>query len=199
MTEDQIRELVCDTEEYASLISETNYLREKFMLLCRSFLQPGVSMHTAIESFDLAFDIENAAGEQLDVLGLYVGVKRQLDYSPSEGGPEMDDEEFRTMIRLKVAQNIWDGTNEGASEAYRKIFGDKFTFVQADNMDLSVSVTCSGDVTSRQVEIITYTKSLLIPAGVSFTFTVNGASIEMNMQTDTIVSGTLHVENVTAD
>ena len=169
------------------------------MLLCRSFLHPGASLHTAIESFDLAFDIDNAAGEQLDILGSYVGIKRMLNYAPSEGDPEMSDDEFRTMIRLKIAQNVWDGTNKGAQQAYKEVFGDKFTFTQSDNMDCTVSVTCSGDVTSRQVEIITYTKSLLIPAGVSFTFTVNGAAIEIAMQTDVIVSGTLHVENVTAD
>lgn len=199
MTDSEISILVAETEDYARLISEKNYLRQKFMLYFRSTIRPGVSLQSVLGAFDLAFDVNNAAGEQLDVIGSCVGVNRTLSHAPSEGGLDMDDEEYRTMIRMKIAQNVWDGTNKGAMQTYREVFGDSFSFVQLDNQDMTVSLSVSGDVSTRQVEILTYTKSLLVPTGVGFTFTVNGSEVELDLSTDFVASGTLQLEGVTAD
>lgn len=199
MTENEIVELKAKTEEYALYISEQNYRREKFMLLFRSIVRPGAALSTVIDSFLNAFDVKNAAGAQLDDIGALVGVGRTLAHAPSEGGINMDDDEFRTMILMKIARNFWDGTNQGAADTYKAVLGDGFTFAQSDNQDMSVSIACSGLTSSRIVEILTYTSNLLVPAGVLATITVNGEEININMETDVIISGSLLTGSVTAD
>ena len=199
MTENEIIELVSVTEEYASLVSEKNYRKNNFMLLLRSVLRPGIALDTVLDSFNSAFDINNAAGAQLDTIGLLVGVERTLAHAPSEGGIEMDDEEFRMMILMKIAQNFWDGTNKGAADTYKSVFGDRFTFAQSDNLNMTVSISCFGLSSSRIIEILAYTNNILVPAGVSATITVNGETIEITMQGDVIISGTLLTGSVSAD
>ena len=197
MTESEI--LVAMTEEYALYISEKNYGREKFMELFRSIIRPGTALNTVIESFSTAFDVKNAAGAQLDTIGSLVGVSRTLTHAPSDGGIDMDDDELRTMILMKIARNFWDGTNQGAAETYRSVFGEDFTFAQYDNQNMTVSIECSGISSTRVIEILVYTNNLLVPAGVSATVSVNGQEVELNMETDVIVSGTLLTGCVTAD
>lgn len=199
MTDSERLELETTTEQYAQMVSENNYLREKFNLLFRSVLRPGVNLSSVLQSFDLAFDISNAAGAQLDMIGLIVGVNRTLTKLPTTGSRDMDDEEMRTMIRMKIAQNTWDGTNKGATDTYNEIFGDSFLFTQVDNQDMTVSIVCDGEISTRQVEILTYTRNLLVPSGVSFTLTVNGEEIDISMESDAVVSGTLNSGFVTAD
>ena len=199
MTENEIVELEATTEEYALLASEKNYRRKNFMLLLRSILRPGTGLNTVLESFSEAFDIGNAAGAQLDMIGSLVGVKRTLSHAPSEGGIDMDDDELRTMILMKVAQNVWDGTNQGAVDTYKTVFGDRFTFAQTDNLNMTASVVCSGLSSSRIVEIMAYTGNILVPAGVSVTITVNGETIDIELNSDVIVSGTLQTGSVTVN
>ena len=197
MTDNEV--LVAMTEEYALLISEKNYGREKFMELFRSIIRPGTALNSVIESFSSAFDVRNAAGAQLDIIGSLVGVKRTLSHAPSEGGIDMDDDELRTMILMKIARNFWDGTNKGAAETYKSVFGEEFTFAQYDNQNMTVSIECSGISSSRIIEILVYTNNLLVPAGVSATVSVNGEEVELNMESDVIVSGVLLTGSVTAD
>lgn len=50
-----------------------------------------------------AYDISSAVGVQLDVLGKYVGVSRNV--SAFSGPITLDDADFRTIINLKIVQN----------------------------------------------------------------------------------------------
>lgn len=199
MTENEILELETQTEEYASLFSGANYKRKNFMLFTRSILKPGVDLQAVITSFDLAFDLHNAAGDQLDIIGSLVGVDRILKRTPANGNRTMDDTEFRMMIQMKVARNTWDGSNASAKSIYKSIFGESITIDQIDNQNMSVSVVAQGDISTRQAEILAYTDNLLIPCGVSFTFSVNNVVVELDMETGIMVSGTLRMDGVNVE
>lgn len=197
--EEWMDELVADTEDYAYLLSQKNYEREKFNLFTRSLLQPGVSMSTMLECLSMVFDIDNAAGAQLDIIGSWVGVSRMLSYSPTTGDREMSDDELRMMIRLKIASNAWDGSNEDANRIYSRVLENADIHItQEDNQDMSVDAVVYGDVTTRQAEIIRNTNALMIPVGVGVNVSIIGGDTDFTLNVGALATGTLRIDSVTA-
>lgn len=97
------------------------------------------------------FDLDTAVGKQLDAIGYWVGVKRQVDtpiqgayftwgdaahpredgwsygvwkqqYDPSTGIEYLPDDAFRTIIRARIAGNQWDGSIPGAYQVWDQAF-----------------------------------------------------------------------------
>lgn len=94
-----------------------------------------------------------------------------LDYNPEDVALPtntrlMNDDEYRMMIKLRIARNQWDGTNESAEEIYRTILGDSINLRQKDNQDCSIDIRVDGTTTQRLTRILEETDNLLVPAGV---------------------------------
>ena len=168
MTEQEIIELFSDTEDYALLISERNYERTKYMELVRSLIKPGINLNELMDSIDMVFALDNAAGVQLDIIGMIVGASRELNYSPTTGSRIMDDDEFRLVIKLTIAQNTWDGTLGSLSKIYGGIFGDSVRLQYQDNQDMTVTINAYGDINTRQLDILNGSGLILVPTGVHF-------------------------------
>ena len=198
MTEEERVELESDTEEYAELLSQKNYEREKFNLLLRSFLEPGVNLDELLESFVLAFDMDNADGKQLDVIGSLIGASRLLPYVPSEGDREMDDDEFRMVLKLTVAQNTWDGTLGSLGPIYRDVFGDDVSIRYADNQNMTVDINVYGDLSSREAEILDNSGLMLKPVGVGKTVILSGGSATASVYGQVEITGIGYVETAIA-
>ena len=156
-----------DKEFYKNLIPIKNYSKERYMAYLDAVLSHGAMLGTMVETMSEAFDIDNAAGDQLDMLGALVGIDRLLPYVPATGTREMDDDEFRIAIKMKIGRNVWDGTNEAAIDLYNQLFSGSVSIVYEDNQDMSVSFSIYGSVSAREAEILNATGVLLIPAGVS--------------------------------
>jgi len=198
VTEEERVELESDTEEYAELLSQKNYEREKFNLLLRSFLEPGVNLDELLESFVLAFDMDNADGKQLDVIGSLIGASRLLPYVPSEGDREMDDDEFRMVLKLTVAQNTWDGTLGSLGPIYRDVFGDDVSIRYADNQNMTVDINVYGDLSSREAEILDNSGLMLKPVGVGKTVILSGGSATASVYGQVEITGIGYVETAIA-
>ena len=65
-----------DIEKYKLLIPNENYRKEKYMKFVEAVLTPVMNQGSLVESMEQAFDIYNAAGDQLDILGELVGIDR---------------------------------------------------------------------------------------------------------------------------
>lgn len=198
MTEDELLDLESDTEEYADLLSQANYNREKFNLLLRSMLKPGVSLIECLQSLNLVFDLDNAVGDQLDIIGNIVGASRLLNYVPASGDRVMDDNEFRIVIKLTIAQNAWDGTLGSLKEIYEQTLGEGVKIKFTDNQDMTVTINVSGDLTTREVEILRDAGLFLVPVGVGKTVTTTGGAVTFTAVTGVVVSGISHTESVVA-
>lgn len=72
-------------EYYESLITSEYRLAKKYKKMVGDMTKYGLATDTAAESFQKAFDVETAEGDQLDTLGEIVGVSRTLDFEPPEG------------------------------------------------------------------------------------------------------------------
>jgi hypothetical protein len=92
------------------------------------------------------FDLDTAVGQQLDMLGQWVGISRFISapldqwfsfnqknvgfdqgewLSPYETANQvirLDDEHYRTVLRAKIVANQWDGTIPGAYEPWQVLF-----------------------------------------------------------------------------
>lgn len=158
-----------DINRYLILPTSKNLGRPKFMGYLEAVLEHMVALGVAGESIGSAFDVQNAAGSQLDVIGELVGLPRLLPYLPATGTREMDDDEYRLALMMKIARNEWDGTNESAVEIIRNYAAGEMSISFVDNQDSTVDYSITGTDSTRLIEIFNAANLLLVPSGVSST------------------------------
>ena len=194
-----LEELVSDTEEYASLITQYNYNKPKFNILARSVFYPGVNNNALVDAMSMSFDIDNACGVQLDVIGRLIGLGRLLTYVPASGDRVMDDDEYRLALKLTIAKNTWDGTLGSLRQIYKDALREDISIVYVDNQDMSVDINIYGSATTRQTEMMNRSGLLLVPVGVGKSVNVVGddttVSLNMNVEISGIewLDGIVHV------
>lgn len=75
---------VKDEDYYRKLITSEYRLAPKFNETVRRMVRYGVKLDSSVLDIVDKFDIETAAGGQLDILGRCVGVTRELSFEPSQ-------------------------------------------------------------------------------------------------------------------
>lgn len=139
------------------------------------------------ESMIDKFDVDNARGDQLDILAKWIGAVRAVPVpikglyftwgdtaltgwgsgrwkgvgDPDDGISTLSDSEMRVVLRLKIAANAWDGTSESMYEAFKKYLGSKATFRITDNQDMTVTI----DILSNPDGGLTEVEKALINMG----------------------------------
>ena len=126
-------------DEYLALVPSQHADKPRFMATLRAFLEPLCAMQELATQMGNAYDVDTAVGEQLDVIGRWVGIARSapgiLDgfiftWDDTErtgwdngiwegyaaGAYELPDDLYRTQIKAKIIANRWDGSIPGAYE-----------------------------------------------------------------------------------
>src|SRR5690242_16704534 len=67
---------MASVEDYTALVTSAYSDKPKFMALVRAKVQPWVDLINFLESLPAKFDLDIAAGEQLDWIGQWVGISR---------------------------------------------------------------------------------------------------------------------------
>jgi hypothetical protein len=141
-----------------------------------------------------AFDLDFAVGVQLDQVGLWVGQSRVIvialesvfltfdgpaklgwdngvwkqRYDDTTTQFSLPDEDYRLLLRAKIAANSWDGTLAGAQRAYGYIFprtSGTQVFVQ-DNQDKTFTLNQAGlSLSAVRQALLTGGYLALRPAG----------------------------------
>ncbi|WP_336818119.1 DUF2612 domain-containing protein [Cedecea sp. MMO-103] len=187
--------------KYTELI--TNYHRGKVKFTAHVDLSTGGILETSdnTNGFISKFDIDNAAGEQLDILGLWIGRTREITapienyffsfdspslgfdygtwknrYDPESGIIKVGDVDYRTMLRAKIGANNWDGTSETLPAILQSIYPNgEITITYSDNQDMTMTIFIAGDViTNITKEIIRQGYLAVKPAGVTAVYKING-------------------------
>lgn len=117
------------------------------------------------------YDVDTAVGQQLDVIGIWVGFSRNVqvpllgvffewdgsnpyvgwDYGiwQDEDSPAaitiLPDDVYRKFIKAKIAANHWDGTTDGAYEVWSEAFPDIELLIQ-DGLDMSYKIAFVGGI-----------------------------------------------------
>lgn len=113
-----------------------------------------------------AFEIDEAVGRQLDIIGDIVGVGRQLGYEMSDGTSIMDDEIYRICLKAKIVKNHWKGQIQELVDTWQVLFPDTTAFEIRDHQDMTFSVVVEGDFSPLAWEVISHRYILPKPEGV---------------------------------
>ncbi len=101
-----------DATQYTKLVTSEHSSKPNFMAFVAALVQTFVDQQKLLASFSALFDVDLAVGDQLDKIGAWAGVSRNL--SKVIGGVTvLDDATYRVLIKFNIAMNIWDGTVPG--------------------------------------------------------------------------------------
>ena len=126
------------------------------------------AVERAMLSYEREFDIDDAIGIQLDMIGDVVGRKRLLNFQPSDGSSAiLDDEMYRILLKAKISQNHWDGTIPGMYELWNNLFPEFNIFIK-DNMDMTMTAYLNMHTPLSLIELIENDYIVPRPQGVGF-------------------------------
>ncbi len=132
---------------YLKLITSEHRVRPNYTAMVSVTLQPFADLTYNESGIPIAFDLDNAVGAQLDIIGQWVGVSRQLttpltdvyfsldvdglgfdegtwssQFQPTTQFVILSDDQYRLLLRARIANNHWDGTTPGAYTIWDTVF-----------------------------------------------------------------------------
>lgn len=158
-----------DITDYTGKITSQHSDKPKFMQMVAVVAQCYVDAAQVAASLSAAFDLDLAVDAQLDNVGEWVGITRNVDtpltnvyfaldtnglgfdqgawkgpFDPDSGITSLDNETYRTLLRAKIGANRWDGTLGESKAILDLVFsGDTFVFIQ-DNQDMTITIGVVG-------------------------------------------------------
>lgn len=159
-------------QEYLNLITSEYRQKPKFVAMMAAELSLMVWIQDLLTSMVPLFDLDTAVGDQLDILGKWAGISRNInipipgseiyftwdgaasvgwDYGiwPDSTTPfavtVLPDDVYRTLIKTKIAANHWDGTIDGAYAVWDALF-TTVTILIKDNQDMTYDLAFVGGI-----------------------------------------------------
>jgi uncharacterized protein DUF2612 len=182
-----------DISKYMALVTSQHADKPKFMAFLAMLVQPIADIIALLEGMPGLFDLDDAVGAQLDIVGLWVGVTRNVTvplpnvyfsldqagvglgegtlkgpFDPQTGLIALPDDTYRTLLRARIASNHWDGTIPGAYAAWNALFADTgFGILIQDGNNMSMVYALTGPVPDAvTLALFTGGQLSLKPAGV---------------------------------
>lgn len=177
--------------EYLNLITSEHRKKPKFAAMVEADVSIPARIQELLASMVSIFDVDVAVGDQLDIIGQWVGISRNVSvpidgvYFSWDGDAAvgwdfgswradadvtsvtvLPDDAYRTLIKAKIAANRWDGTTEGAYDIREQIF-TTLTILIKDNQDMSYDLGFyGGTIDSLTLALIIQGYIPLKPEGV---------------------------------
>lgn len=115
-------------------------------------------------------------GNQLDILGVILGVPRQVTFDPTDGSsPVLDDSTYRILLKNQVLKNHWDGRAESLQTTWKELFPGGTIIIQ-DNQNMTIDVTITGTFTQIIIDLIKNDYIVPRPQGVWMNYYVGTIS-----------------------
>jgi hypothetical protein len=187
-------------EDFTQLVTPLHQ-QDKFLAVVAAFTDGLGQITDATQALTVQYGLDTAEGAQLDVVGKWVGIGRDVRtpvdnqfftwdtagkgwdegywkgaFVPTEGVASLDDLSYRAALRLKVMQNTWAGPFEAFYTRWILLEGaTPNLLVVRDNMDMSVDVAFYGPIISTFLRLFIEQQVLVPkPLGVrinSYTYT----------------------------
>lgn len=165
--------------KYTDLIANYHAGKPKFLAHVDLSTRPLTDASTALQGLITAFDIDEAIGVQLDVLGEWIGRTRivsqpisgvyfsfdtdglgwdqgvwQGPYDPDAGFTSLSDDTYRIVLKAKIAINNWNGQNDTLPPILETaLAGSGLKMQIVDNQDMTISVWVFPEVDISQVSL----------------------------------------------
>ena len=179
---------------YTALITSEHADKPNFVATVAALVQPMVDQQNQMLVFSTLFDVDKAVGDQLDKIGLWIGVGRNLTQVIS-GVSTLDDATYRVLIKLYIGMNTWDGTVPGIYAIWNaNLLQYLGPIVVVDNQDMTMNVYILSSATGLLASLITSGYFTMRPAGVGlsvsfFVTSVPGAPIFGFDEENAVISG----------
>ena len=159
-----------DITPYLDLVTTEHQDKQNFMAMIGMTCQPFADLTAVYKCMMTLFDVDTANGEQLDVIGQWVGITRNVleplpsiwfsfgieglgfgqgywygKYVQASTEYELSDNYYRLAIKMKILNNHWNGTIPQAysiADVLLAAFGYQL-FIQ-DNEDMSMDIGLLG-------------------------------------------------------
>ena len=165
--------------KYTDLITNYHAGKPLFYQHVDLSTRPLTDVSTSLMGLITAFDIDTAAGVQLDILGEWIGRKRNVSvpisgiyfsfdteglgfdqgvwqgpYDPDNGYTALSDETYRVILKAKIAINNWDGTNDTLPPILdTALAGSGIRMQIVDNQDMTISIWVFPEIDISQVSL----------------------------------------------
>lgn len=150
-----------DSSTYTNLIT-SEHRKPLFTAFVALLTSGAVDQQNLCAGMPTLFDLDAAAGDQLDALGVWVGIARYV-FVPTLGTITLADTDYRTLLRAKILGNHYDGGMESLQHILASIFpGTGITMYAVDNMDMSMDIYIVGGAPTS-LEIALLKGGLLVP------------------------------------
>lgn len=183
-------------EEYLNLITSAWRDKPKYIAMVDIAAEFYSYLQDLNAELIAKFDVDTAVGQQLDVIGEWVGISRNVaipvpgvffswdgtneflgwdfgiwqDDTNDTDVTVLPDDVYRNFVKAKIAANQWDGTTDGAYAIWDSVFTDITILIQ-DNLDMSYDLGfVGGIVDSLTVALIEQGYLPLKPEGVRVNF-----------------------------
>lgn len=185
--------MIRTTIDYADLVPGGHRDLPKFRQVVQLLTEVSARTQQFYASIPRLFDLDQALGDQLDVIGLWVGIGRvipvevsgvyfewdggdalgwdagiwQGPFDPDAGPVLLNDDDYRRLIRTKIRINTWDGSLGELEAIWQGLLPDGRPGIVLDNQDMTLSFGFEGTpITGLQLAILNIGLALIKPAAV---------------------------------
>jgi hypothetical protein len=135
--------------DYIGLITSWHSDKPRFVNTVAVLVQPLIDAQDMLARLTADFDLDTAIGVQLDMVGQWIGRTRYVDqpitgvffsfdlpadrvgfdqgiwigpYDPTDAITALDDETYRSVLKLQAIANHWDGTLSSIADQMDAVF-----------------------------------------------------------------------------
>lgn len=178
---------------YLNLIAPEHNQKPNYIASVTAAVQPFADQLAVLSTFATLWDVDSAVGDQLDTIGLWVGISREIavpltgvyfsfddaslgfdlgiwlgPFDPTSGLVSLPDDSYRLVIKAKIGLNHWDGSIPDAYAFMNPLFPGNQLVIQ-DNQDMTMLMGIIGPNALTPIETALLENGYLDvkPAGVT--------------------------------
>lgn len=158
---------------YLDLVTSEHRLKPKYISMLKILLSYTDEPMELCFRMPSIFDIDEAEGVQLDVIGEYLGKSRRLLYNSEQGESSiLSDSLYRILLKATILRMNWNGGIEDLVRDWERLI-DGINISIRDNQDMTMDVTVIGSVDKMLVELIEKGYIVPKPQGVRVNYQVS--------------------------
>lgn len=160
---------MADLDDYTALITSEHRPAPRFIGMAEMLAAPLVDLMNALGGMPAQFDLDSAVGDQLDIVGEWIGLSRNVStplsgiyfsfdvdglgfdqgtwkgpFDPDTGLVALDDATYLMTLRAKIAANHWDGTPDAAADILDALAPPGTLIFLEDHCDMSITISLAG-------------------------------------------------------